>query len=284
MANDAATNPARLAVFLARDAPVGVILRRGPTAWAGLSRWDRRTDRVEHGQWFHGRVYERRCDLSPDGALFIYIAAKPGGPPHRDPSIGEAWTAISRPPYFTALTLWPNLGTWYGGGCFETDRRLLLDVTCSAEPHPDFPALRGMRFGHVGAASAPWEQRALRGGWILVERGFEPRSHRRVGEREVWRRPHPTLDATLFRQVEDVDFQRYGGMYADTSWIEAGDELVAMDGVGWADWDGERLVFARDGRLHAARLAGAALDEILLYDFNPLEPREITAPAWAARR
>ncbi len=38
--------PCRLSVILAREAPVGVIFRRGPA------------------KWFHGRIYERRSDLS----------------------------------------------------------------------------------------------------------------------------------------------------------------------------------------------------------------------------
>jgi hypothetical protein len=285
MANTAA-QPARLAVFLARDAPVGVVLRRGPSEWAQLSRWERRTDTFEHGQWLHARVYERRCDLSPDGSLFIYVATKQGAPEHRDPSIGEAWTALSRPPYFTAITLWPQLGTWYGGGAFESDRHVLLDVTCSADPHPEFPAPRALRLGHVGAESAPWERRLLRDGWVLAERGFHPRTHRRVGERELWRKRHRSRDLTLVRQVEEVDFGRYGGPYADTFWIETdGGDLLPMDGVSWADWEGpDRLALVRDGCLLAATVAGDRIEESLLCDFNPLAPREVAPPAWARRR
>jgi hypothetical protein len=89
--------PCRLSVFLAREAPIGVIVRRGPSEWAQLVRWDRDTDTFEPGQWFHGRVYKRRCDLSADGRLFIYFAAK-HGPRRDDDDVGEAWTAISRPP------------------------------------------------------------------------------------------------------------------------------------------------------------------------------------------
>lgn len=74
-----ANAPCRLYVFLARDAPIGVVLRRGPAAWVQLSVWHTDTDRFEHGQWFGGRVYERRCDVSADGALFVYFAHKSSG-------------------------------------------------------------------------------------------------------------------------------------------------------------------------------------------------------------
>jgi hypothetical protein len=77
--------PARLFVILARRAPVGVIFRRGPSPWVQLIRWDTEHDRFEHGQWFHGRIYERRCDLSPDGSLLIYFASKFSGRARRDP-------------------------------------------------------------------------------------------------------------------------------------------------------------------------------------------------------
>lgn len=48
----------------------------------------------------------------------------------------ETWTAISRPPFFTALALWPAFGTWTGGGLFDGKRgvRLFEDAE-SLSPH-----------------------------------------------------------------------------------------------------------------------------------------------------
>lgn len=40
--------------------------------------------------------------------------------------LGTTWTAISTPPYFTALAFWPAFGHWTGGGLFQTDRRILV--------------------------------------------------------------------------------------------------------------------------------------------------------------
>jgi hypothetical protein len=64
-----------------------------------------------YGQWFHGRIYERRCDLSyerrcdlsPDGSLLIYRAVKYGPLPPGYVQGVDSWTAIGKPPYFTAL-------------------------------------------------------------------------------------------------------------------------------------------------------------------------------------
>ncbi len=62
--------------MLARAAPAAVIFRRGPSRRVQLIAWDTATDRLVPGQWFHGRIYERRSDLSPCGRMLIYLAAK----------------------------------------------------------------------------------------------------------------------------------------------------------------------------------------------------------------
>ena len=108
----------RLSVLLARNAPVAIVLRRGPTKWVQLVKWQTDCDRFETGQWFKGRVYDRRSDLSPDGSLFIYFANKINARTVGDSAYTYAWTAISHPPYFTALALWPKGDCWHGGGLF----------------------------------------------------------------------------------------------------------------------------------------------------------------------
>jgi hypothetical protein len=116
----------RLFIILARDADVGVILRRGPSKWVQIIKWDTRNDTFEDGAWFHGRIYEEPCDLSPDGELFVYFAAKQNRNTHVD-GYGYVWTAVSRPPWLYALALWPNpCGTYPGGGRFLDNRRLTL--------------------------------------------------------------------------------------------------------------------------------------------------------------
>jgi hypothetical protein len=275
-------SPCRLSVFLSRCSGKGVILRRGPSEWAHLVLWDRSKDEFAPGQWFHGRVYERRCDLSPNGKYFIYFAAKHGRTRGPD-DVGEAWTAISRPPYFTAVCLWINIGSWYGGGVFKTDRVVQLDATCTLQPHPSFKANR-LEITPLPAATAPWEQRLLRDGWSLIERGFDPRSFRRVGKREIWEKQKPGTSVKLCRQVEDIDFKKFGGPYFETFWLEVDRELIPLDEASWADWDTwERLVFVRQGRLFAATVSGSELKAEELFDFNPLRPRQITPPDWAQR-
>ena len=131
---------AKLFVILARSEPVGVILRRGPSDWFHLIQWQTRRDAFTHGAWIKGRIYEDRCDLSPDGRLFVYFLLKGnrGGS-----SLTHAWTAISRPPWLHALALWPQ-GTTYGGGGRFVDNRSIALRGVVEPPHPDFPC-RGLR-------------------------------------------------------------------------------------------------------------------------------------------
>jgi hypothetical protein len=117
--------PCRLTVFLAREAPVGVILRRGPSRWTNLIRWDTETDAFESGDWIRGRVYEDRCDLSPDGRLFVYFAAN-WSTAAREMRGSGAWTGICEPPSFKALVRWPADDTWGGGGVFLSDREIRI--------------------------------------------------------------------------------------------------------------------------------------------------------------
>jgi len=124
-------------VLLARDAKVGVILRRGPTRWWHVTRWDTRTDQFEKGQWFHGRIYPDQCDLSPDGKLFVYFAGK-WRARARDLGYGDVWTAVSRPPYLTALALWPDTSTYGGGGIFFDNQSVQVGWP-GLHHHPDHP-------------------------------------------------------------------------------------------------------------------------------------------------
>ena len=117
---------------MASRAPVAAVLLRGPSAWYHLVAWDTARDTFEHGAWFKGRIYEERCDVSPDGELFLYFALKGRlwGASYRG-----TWTAVSRLPWLNALALWPQGDTWSGGGYFDGERSVVLQ-TCSLEMHP----------------------------------------------------------------------------------------------------------------------------------------------------
>lgn len=124
-------NP-RIDGILAREAPVAVVFRRGPTKLTQQLVWNLETDEVTPGQWIRGRVYTRRCDLSADGKLLVVACTNYSASRRPNQTGGESWahqgwTAVSRPPFFTALALWFSGGAWNGGGLWEKPRQLAVN-------------------------------------------------------------------------------------------------------------------------------------------------------------
>jgi hypothetical protein len=148
----------KLYLFFAEEAERAVILRQGPSRVYRMVLWDTVRDRFEDGQWVRHKIYPERCSLSPDGRHFLYFALNGLW----QSETKGAFTAISRPPWFTALALWPQGHTWGGGGVFLDDRHVLLATS------PDAPDI-------VGRAPE-------------IARVFQDTS-----ERAAWRRPKAAL-------------------------------------------------------------------------------------------
>ncbi len=283
--------PCRLYVFLAREAPTAVVLRRGPSAWAHLTVWRTRDDTFEHGQWFKGRVYEDRCDLPPDGRLFLYFAHKESAR-SRATGYGSAWTVLSRPPFFTALGLWPQCSTYLGGGVFRGNHRVVLHGT-GPEAHPDHnpPWLKVESIRGEFVSGWSYQQRLQRGGWEVVERGVSPRAWQSVADPpSTWRRYNPQHTLAVEMAYPGHDPRLPGGFggfavrFAVRS--QADDAQMPLDGATWADWDQRgRLVLAKEGCLFEWRQVGPSEGVLrILADFNTLQPEPLPAPAWARSR
>jgi len=84
--------------------------------------WNLENHQVAYGQWLRARVRYRKFAISPSGKYVVYFAADWS----REREVGPTWTAVSRPPYFTALALWKEQSTWGGGGIFISDNHLAL--------------------------------------------------------------------------------------------------------------------------------------------------------------
>lgn len=277
-----------LLVILARRAHVGVILRRGPATWTQLITWNTRNDTFESGQWFHGRLYERRCDISPSGDKLIYFVAK-----HHlqkvDPTYTRTWTAVSRPPYLTALALWPNGGTTYhGGGLFAGENEVLLNAVDhrwsnpgrgeAAPTHPKHKPPKQVRVTPIAFTSGDqlMAKRLVRDGWTLVTPGDVDRdtlpdlSGRLVREMKYRR-----LELAFgYQQMDYTLFEKQKGRWVDQP----------FEGVGWADFDQDgRLVFARESKLFGAPQVGQSEDPALLLDLNDRTPNRVIAPPLARK-
>jgi len=115
---------ARLEMLHAREANETVIFRRGPSKWVQILKWNTVTDEIIQGHWFNGRIYTEKADLSPCGNYMIYFAAK-----FKKEIDKYSWTAISKPPYLTAIALWKKSDTFNGGGLFESKKSIYLSHT-----------------------------------------------------------------------------------------------------------------------------------------------------------
>lgn len=283
--------PCRLFFILARSAPVGVIFRRGPSKWVQLIKWDTSTDSFEFGQWFKGRIYERRCDLSPDGKLLIYFASK-YKPSQWTSNVGATWTAISKPPYFTALALWPQGDTWGGGGMFEDNKTVLLNnhYLAGAEAHPDHQPPKHLIVKAKINNYSPGEDNPLyatrleRDGWRLTDLGqwHRDRWPQRCDPPEIRVKKQLTGSNSLIMKLHGWDSHSTTGVWVYSFWLHlqnSSSEIPIQNAV-WADWDHlGRLVFARDGKLFATDiLADGKLIERQLADFNDLLPQSLEAP------
>jgi len=277
--------PCRLSVILARAAPVGVIFRRGPTNRVQLIRWNTDNDSFEHGQWFHGVMEADRSDLSPSGNRLIYFAK---GHKRRGVAEGYAdtWTAVSRPPYWTALALWPLGNTWFGGGLFADEGTVLLSHPgCAAEHHPKHPpkgleVISAPRTFFQGGLLA---ERCRRDGWVLRE---EIRGRGMAGTYpEEWERAIPKSQYSLL--LLDQHSSRWDQRPAHYAVVRAKtrEELILFE-ADWADLDGKgRLVCAREGKMWRVRLPtrGRSVDFREIADFNGARPYRMAAPEWATR-
>lgn len=257
----------RLFVLLARKAPVGVIFRRGPSKQVLLLGWDLTNDTFEVGQWFKGRIYEHRCDLSPRGDRLVYFAASWRGP-------FQSWTAVSRPPYLTALALWPKGDAWGGGGLFEGQNELLLN---HGDPHgaladgfrvpASFKVSRPPQAGR-GEDAPIFSRRMQRDGWTLVQpagalqRKANARVAYRYGQPEIWEKV--SADGRRRRRLRlytDGVHERGGAWYVRRAELPASREGASVDlgRIDWVDWSREGdLLLAREGKIH--RLPRASLD------------------------
>lgn len=202
----------RLHIFFATENDRAVILRQGPTKVFRLILWHRETDTFEDGQWLKHKVYEERCDLSPDGRHFIYFALSGDWTGDSE----GAYSALSRPPYFTALSLFPEGSTWGGGGRFldsvhyvaTGDHDIIgrdegLVRLFRREPSDDCPT--GLRRAD-GTCARIGEEKAAR----AVERS-EPESRTFARDLydtmggKLYRRKG--LDLDLIRDFTDMEFQ-----------------------------------------------------------------------------
>jgi hypothetical protein len=272
--------PARLHVLLARESSLGLVFRRGPSKHVGTFLWDRSTDTFSLGQWLNGRIYERRADLSPNGQFLIYFAMNG----RWNSETGGSWTAISRPPWLKAVTLYAKGDCWEGGGLFLSNREYWLNdryfspARVLSETRDVCRNDRYVPEAKFGAEdTGVYYPRLLRDGWLLAE-------HR---ENAKWN------SVTVFEKVvndqwtlrkiahEQIGAPPGRGCYWDEHELEStvfGIRSLPM--WEWAEVDNGELVWAERGCLYRAPAKnGEPLEQAkVLHDFNAYRFKTLKAP------
>jgi len=272
-------------VLLARQAQLGVVMRRGPSRWWHLTLWNTRQDRFSSGQWFGGSLYPRKCDLSPDGQLLSYFAGKYrlGA---RDHGYDLTYIAVSRPPYFTALALWPVGDTW-GGQTMFTDDGTFHAGTLKAH-HPDHPPgpLRVVPHSYLNLDdpflwSSPWEST----GWKPVPLAGDIKKTSYFDQRvAAWRK---TVGNLCLSRAVDRGHDKFPSFHPCLYMISKGDDgtELAVFEAHWADFDQRgRIVAAAGGRIQEGKLdRHHGLRWRQLAAFQDEQPELVKTPISAAR-
>ncbi len=259
----------RIHILVAREAPYGLVIRRGPSKHVCFVGWDRTKDEFSLGQWFKGRISERRSDLSPDGRHVIYFASKGY----------KAWTAISRAPYLKAIGLWEQEHHFNGGGLFVDNKGYALNAGFGYTEVETPENLRELtseseRFS-MGECPVVYYPRLERDGWQLVTE-----EKRYGGSVSIFEKPiKPGWTIRKICHSSALDLPGKGCYWDEHELVDFGTVIPCPDWE-WADMDSDRLTWIEHGRLFAERLTGDNIldDTIELRDFNAMTFEAIKAP------
>ncbi len=269
--------PPRIYCIPATKAPIVAVFRRGPTAWSHVGRWDLAARRYEPGAWLGGRIFPRRSDLSPDGRFLCYFAHKPSATWEH----GEAYVALSKLPWLTALHAFGTCGTWTRGYYFTGDKE------CENPENTKLPIPYGL-------CSIPVVQFAneRRRGWEEATDSpprdstdiWDERRNARIRKRQPGGNRLLCVESLGQAGGEFGVDQAVDGLRV-SYWLEMTGDIQPLDHVQWADWDreGELLVATRSGKLQIWHLAGDGSEVLFEEDLSLSEPDPAPAPDWATR-
>ncbi len=255
--------PARIHILLARSAPVGLAWRRGPSKLVCAVGWNRLDDTFLVGQWFKGRIYERRSDLSPDGRYLIYFGLQG----RQGSNVSTSFTAISKAPYLKPIAQWDKADSLYGGGLFADRITYWINDERSHKP-VRLPRDLQKAAHYQGEntygsdCASVYFLRLQRDGWVLKDYRDQPETDR-VGVFEK-----PADKGWILRKVAHSTAATPDAH--ELIHASKGTQLAFPDWE-WADMDRSRLVWSKEGKLFAAQLGENGLQgEKEIYDFNLL--------------
>lgn len=250
-------------------------------------------DTFTPGQWLKGRIYERRCDLSPDGLQLLYFASDQ----RRKTS---SWISISRPPYFTALAFWPKGNSYGGGGLFDTNDQIRLDYVEweSLSPSVETPLPKWLRVERIVRKSweeyslcSPWIQRLQRDGWKISATPTGTKDERgramllELDPPLTLEREHPKFGDEAILRMRVLGHGRSGnsGLIIEYEVELKDSDLIPLERCEWADWSATgHLLAAKAGCLYRCKVTPESIDPMesttQIADFNGMTFERVLAP------
>jgi hypothetical protein len=240
---------ARLHVLLAREAPLGLVIRHGTAKSVCTLLWDRKKDKFTLGQWMRGRIQIETCDLSPDGKHFLYAGHK------SVKGYSQDWTVVSRTPYLKAIAYYPRRSA---GGWFLNNRDYCVQGGWPSRDDRESPEV--WRVESDPPAPSLYAARLRRGGWAIedlrVQFGGKLEFVRPAGS--GWELRYLPRDGYL---------------------LSCGELLADTGDWDWADMDDQRLVWTTKGCMWAGVMRKHGIHQIcLLHDFNGMKFEALAAP------
>ncbi|HEY3780024.1 MAG TPA: hypothetical protein VGL56_02995 [Fimbriimonadaceae bacterium] len=265
---DMASETCRIDGILATEANRAVIFRRGPSKYCQMLIWDLNVDRVVPGQWLHGQVMTRKCDVSPNGRYLILAAADYRRTKRDFENLG-GWTAVTRPPYFTAIALWLTGTTYNNGGIWLNNTNLGVNPPATIIKHIFWKEVRPpskaititeLGVGIVDGEEKIFSMRLKRRGWTTVGKHVmeKPFANGRLRREIEW--PHDRW--SILDRAGDVV----------RAWNPGDDHWQ------WLDVDAnDRVIFGEEGCLWAwERIPNG--DPTMIADLNPNTFKAIPPP------
>ena len=302
--------PPRLTVLLASRSTQAIVICRHTSKRTVVIGWDRKTDEFEVGQWFKGKIYPYNSDISPDGKYWIYFAmsgsarmyafldkAYPG-------ALDFYYTVLAKVPYLKALDFYPRYNNWHsthGGGLFLSNRKYLVshskhDSICRY--WVNYSKISDVRI----CKGLPTERKTSR---FEVERndGQKPSSESAFSNEYFWRlkrdgwqdkgyKSNGSEYQTFYKNVNDYwclikvfhwDVNHpIGRGYQYESYKmhnKKSRETTEYPNWEWADRDGDRVVWAENGKIFSGKVTSESLNEIQeLFDTTSLQFEALKAP------
>jgi hypothetical protein len=268
--------PARLHLLIAKNNDNGIVIRRGPSKQVCILDWDRRKNTFTVSQWFKGRIYERRSDISPSGKYWIYFAMNG----RWNSEARGSWTAIAKAPWLKAIELLPKGDCWQGGGMFLDDKTYWLNG-CHESLFTSDEIIRHKSYQpknyYNSECLGVYYNRLQRDGWNQIDNQKKEKWHQQtIFEKELpkgWK-----IKKICHEQIGSPPGK---GCYWDEHELhnQNGDVLTKAKWE-WADWVDNAIVFAEGGCLYKITIKSSSkLNEShLLHDFNDYKFENRQAP------